>query len=117
MSVVPNSVLEKIQNKPKLQSSSIKLNCPSGALNYVGEFITVIRKSDSDCRHKIFVVDNENTSCLLSRDVATKMGLTVLVEEILKEHGVGLLRIEPVKITLRYDATPYCLFTARKIAL
>ena len=58
------------------------------------------------------MVDNENTSCLLSRDVATKMGLIVRVEETLKEPGgVGLLRTEPVKITLRDDATAYRLIT------
>ena len=85
VSVVTSSVWEKLQNKPKLQSSSIKLNCPSGALKCVGKFITVIRKGDSNYRLKIVVVDNENTSCLLSRDVATKMGLIVPVEETLNE--------------------------------
>ena len=122
ISVISQSVWESLTNKPTLKPTEIKLNCFNGPLKAKGEFTTITRRGNVDFRFKIVVVETRNTSCLLARDVATKMGLVIHVDETKGEAdtsvpgpSVGLLKTQPVKISLRENETPFCIPVARRV--
>ena len=107
ISVISQSVWESLTNKPTLKPTEIKLNCINGPLKARGEFTTIKQRGNVDFRFKIVVVETRNTSCLLARDVAAKMGLVIHVDETKGEAdtsvpgpSVGLLKTHPEKMKL-----------------
>ena len=65
---------------------------------------------------KVYVMGE--TSCLLGREDAVKMGLVKRRDEASAVFGSsGLLKTEPVRIALQDDAQPYAVPTARQIPL
>ena len=110
------SEFQKMKVQPKLQKSLVKLTSPSGNVPAVGEFWTKISHNNTDYQFKVVVVEG-NKGNLLSRHVAMKMGLVVRVEDLEQSAGdaVGLLKTQPVSVSLKERATPFCLTTARKV--
>ena len=65
----------------------------------------------------IFVVSGKHSNSLLGRNAACKMGLIQRIAEVQSDifGDLGLLNCDAVKITLKEDAQPYCVNTARRI--
>lgn len=69
------------------------------------------------------VLKGSHSSHLLSRNVAAAMGLIKGIGEVksteIKDpqpEEVGKLNIKPIKITLKEDAVPYSVTTARRVS-
>lgn len=103
------------------QKSTNNLDSPGGKLNSLGYFIATTTKKEKRFRFKINVIKGPQCSHLLSRNVATAMGLIKRMEEIraLAQtshsclNNIGKLKIKPIKITLREGAVPYSVTSAR----
>ena len=65
----------------------------------------------------IFVVSGRHSNSLLGRNAACKMGLIQRIAEVQSDIFYGHLsaKFDPVKITLKEDAQPYRVNTARII--
>ena len=63
------------------------------------------------------VIGGETGTNLLSRNVASKMGLIVRADSVneTKPKEVGLMKTEPIKIHMKENVTPVCRPTARRI--
>lgn len=72
---------------------------------------------DQTFTFRIIVVRNRTGSNLLSRNVAEKMGMVRHIEEAPESifGKTGLLKTDPVKITLKNGGNPYCVTTARRV--
>ncbi|GAB1606983.1 hypothetical protein Ahia01_000981000 [Argonauta hians] len=116
ITVINEKTFQQMENKPYLKQSRVVLTSPGGRLTVRGEFNI---KTYLNGRKFIFraVVVRSNSSNLLSRTVAVKMGLVKRIEEVEEDvfGHIGLLRTEPVEITLRGDSKPYCVTTARRV--
>lgn len=69
------------------------------------------------------VIKDSHSSHLLSRNLAAAMGLIKRIGEVksteIKDphpEEVGKLNIKPIKITLKEDAVPYSVTTARRVS-
>jgi hypothetical protein len=73
-------------------------------------------------RFKLHVIRGDG-SHLLGRNVAVAMGLVKRIAELKEQNtpylssDVGLLKVKPVKITLKEDAVPYSVSTARRVSV
>ena len=102
--------------KPYLRPASVPLFGPGGKLDCVGVFNAITEFKGQCYQFPVHVV-NGTSSNLLSRSTASALGLLVKVDGLESSvfGSIGLLDCEPVKITLRENATPYCLTTARRV--
>ena len=115
-SVMGEPTYHALQNRPKLESANTALFGPGGRINCLGVFT-----AETSCKGKNFVFPIhviKGTSNLLGRSAAYKFGLIQKIDSIeLSLFGsFGLVKCEPVRITLTEGAKPYCLTTARRIA-
>lgn len=123
-SVIPEDTFNKLAYKPKLRKPTNKLDSPGGKLNCLGYFIATTTRKDKRFRFKVNVIRSPQSSHLLSRNVAAAMGLIKRMEEIKATQtidsypdDIGKLKIKPIKITLREDAVPYSVTTARRVSV
>lgn len=119
VSIISKEIYESLKPIPKLEEPKVVLDSPGGKLTTIGTFIAPIVHRNTKYRFRVYVVDGNSGNCLLSRSVASSLGLVQRVEEI-REHvfgRTGLLKCDPVKIKLRDDAEPYSLNTARRIPI
>lgn len=66
----------------------------------------------------MFVIRGETTNNLLSRSVAEQMGLVKRIQEVRSAvMEVGLLKTQPVKISLQENAQPYAVYAAHRIPI
>ena len=85
-----------------------------------GQFLAKLKAHVSgqlrNCCFRVVVVKT-NGENLLSRTVATKLGLIKRIDEISAFSGLGTLKGEPVRITLKDGAQPYSIATPRRVPI
>ena len=106
-----------LKNKPKLTKTKVILTSPGGKLTTRGEFKVSTLVKGQRYSFRAVVVKNHVGSNLLSRNVAEKMGIVRLVQEVHEDvfGSHGLLETDPVDIRLRENAKPYSVTTARRV--
>lgn len=117
-SVMSDEVYCSLKNPPKLEPPKSTLYGPGtdSKLTCLGHFVGETTHKGKQYAFPVHVI--EGKSNLLGRSAAHTLGLIQKVDSV--ETSVfgsfGLLKCEPVKITLRDNATPYCLTTSRRVA-
>ena len=115
VSVVPENTWREM-GAPQLSKPEARLISPGGELECLGEFTAQTTLKAQQYSFKVVVLKGSTTNNLLSRDTAIKMGLVARLDEVSqKVKTIGLMKTSPVKIELRPDAEPYCLYTARNV--
>ena len=114
-SVITESTYNALPWKPKLDPVRSPLISPGGPLKCIGMFHAKTYYKSVEYRFRVHVVQGSHSN-LLSRSVAHTMGLVVKVDDVRKDvfGKYGRVNGPPVKITLRDDAKPYCVTTARR---
>lgn len=109
--------------QPTLTPARVHLRGAGGSsLECLGQLQTTIKRKGKAFDVPLYVVKGARCN-LLSREASKKMNLIHLSidESSLESPGVygdiGLMKIAPVKIQLRPDAVPYCVFSPRRIPL
>lgn len=115
-SVIGESTYGALQNPPKLKPANTALFGPGGRIDCLGVFTAQTQLKNQNFVFPIHVI--KGTSNLLGRSAAHKFGLIAKIDSIEPSlfGSFGLVKCEPVKITLTDGAKPYCLTTARCIA-
>ncbi|KAI4885248.1 hypothetical protein NFI96_018850, partial [Prochilodus magdalenae] len=117
-SVMTEATYETLENKPKLCTVKNTLQSPGGIVTTRGQFLAKIKAHVNgqlrNCCFRVVVVKT-NGENLLSRTVATKLCLIKRIDEI--SSGLGTLKGEPVKITLKDGAQPYSIATPRRVPI
>ena len=86
-------------------------------MNCIGKLLCNTTYKGKTYHFTVHVVSGQISS-LLSRSVSYQMGLVKLLEEVKQlSGGVGLLKGDPVKITLKDGVQPFCLCTARRVPI
>lgn len=121
--VVPEKTFNKLKHRPQLRKQTRRLVSPGGTLDCIGHFIATIVRQGKKFRFKVNVLKGSHSSHLLSRNVAAATGLIKGIGEVkstdIKDphpEEVGKLNIKPIKITLKEDAVPYSVTTARCVS-
>ncbi|KAK6493915.1 hypothetical protein HHUSO_G330 [Huso huso] len=117
--VISETTYFGLKNTPQLQSTGVTLDSPGGKLKCVGQFLAKTKYKAREYQFKVYVISGSPVSNLLGRDVAATMGIVYQVNEIYSElfGNIGLLKTNPVKISLKEGAIPYSIPTARRISL
>jgi hypothetical protein len=115
-SVMCDATYKSLRNPPKLQTANTVLFGLGGKLKCLGVFTGETVHKGQRFTFPIHVITG--SSNILGRCAASTFGLIKKVSRI--ETSVfgsyGLVKCKPVKITLKDDAKPYCLATARCVA-
>lgn len=115
VSVIPENTWREM-GTPQLSKLQARLTSPGGELDCLGEFVAQTTVKTKPYSFKVVVLKGGMANNLLSRDAATQMGLVARLDEVSrKTKTTGLMKTSPVKIELRPDAKPYCLYTARNV--
>ena len=116
-SVISVTTYKSLRNRPILDPANGAIFGPGdGSLDCHGKFMAQTVFKGSAYEFPIHVI-NGSRSNLLGRGTAESLGLIQRVSEVESVFGsVGKLDCEPVKITLKDDAKPYCVTTARRVA-
>ncbi|XP_062849175.1 uncharacterized protein K02A2.6-like [Trichomycterus rosablanca] len=119
-SVMSEATYETLRSKPKLSAVKNTIQSPGGVVATRGQFLAKIKARVNgqlqNCCFRVVVVKT-NGENLLSRTVATKLGLIKRIDEISTFSGLGTLKGEPVKITLKDGAQPYSIATPRRVPI
>ena len=125
VTVLKEADFRKLPRRPQVSPSQIPyLNSPGGKVDTVGEFIANVTRSGQGqgpvtYRFRVVVVPSSAGANLLARLVSEAMGLVKRLEEVDIHDNIfgsaGLLKTEPVKLTLKDNAKPYCVTTVRRI--
>lgn len=118
VTIISQTVFNSLSRKPRMQTCSSRLISPGGVLRTVGQFIGRLVAGDISCQARVVVVPDECArNNLLSRDAAVRLRLIQRVNEI--DYDVfaecGKLKCDPINITLRDDAEPYCVSAPRRV--
>ena len=122
VSVLTEVTYRQMTNPPSLKKTDIHLRGVDGRLVCLGVMSAAVWRKGRKYVMKLFVVQGARNN-LLSRKACEVMGLVHLaLEEAAivadKVYGeIGLMKISPVKITVRQDAQPYCVQTPRRIPI
>ncbi|KAK3091772.1 hypothetical protein FSP39_022529 [Pinctada imbricata] len=115
-SVISDKLFYSLPKRPKLSPVKGIVSGIGGVVKCEGEFKTHTWHNGNEYVFPVHVIKGTQTS-LLGRSTAEKLGLIKRIFEAESVFGtVGRLDCEPVKITLKTDAKPYCLTTARHVA-
>lgn len=118
-SVISNETYRSFNQPIALKSPSVPLMGPGGKLDCIGTFRAETQLKGKHYTFPVHVINGITGNNLLSRSVAEQMNLIQKVDRVEVDPGVfgsfGLLKCDPVKITVREDAQPYCLTTARRV--
>ena len=119
-SVMSEATYETLQHKPKLNVVKNTLQSPGSVVATRGQFLAKLKAHVNgqlrNCCFRVVVVET-NGENLLSRTVATKLGLIKRIDEISTFSGLGTLKGEPVRITLKDGAQPYSIVTPRRVPI
>ena len=119
-SIISRKTFLSLKEKPALHAAhNVQLHSPGGKLKIIGQFNTDTVFKDQKYSFRIFVVDTDCNN-LLSRSVATTMGLVKLVNSVSDSQvfgDLGIMKTDPVKIRLKNGAVPYSINTPRRIAI
>ena len=117
LAFLTQSTYNSLAQKPLLKPSRASLLSPGGRIKVRGEFDTVAEYKRSEYMFKLVVIGGEMGTNLLSRSVASQMGLIVRADAIkqLKSNEIGLMKTSPIKIHMKENVTPVCRHTAKRI--
>ena len=119
-SVISYQTFKALKVPETLQPAISPLYGPGGKLICKGMFTAETVYKSKTFSFPIHVIDGKMTNNLLGRSIAEQMGLICRIEHVSVNKDIfgsfGLLKCEPVKITLKENAKPYCLTTARRVA-
>ena len=116
-SVISEETYHRLQPSPKLHPVSSSLVGVGGPLKCRGQFIAHTEVKEQTYDFRIVVVKSKVAS-LLSRSVASRMGLILKVEKFEEVFGdIARFNAEPVKIMLQDGAEPYTLSVARRVPI
>ena len=119
ITIINEKTYERMKRKPKLSRARVQLTSPGGKLTVRGEFYAQTVTNGKQFKFRIIVVRNRVGSNLLSRSVSEKMGFVKRVNELQQNADIfghtGLLKTDPVNISLKEGAKPYNVTTARRI--
>ncbi|KAL6490170.1 hypothetical protein MHYP_G00005150 [Metynnis hypsauchen] len=119
-SIMSEATYETLRSKPKLREVTNTLQSPGGTVATRGQFVAKLKANISgqllNCCFRVVVVKT-NGENLLSRTVATRLGLIKRIDEISTFSGIGTLKGEPVKITLKEGAEPYSIATPQRVPI
>jgi hypothetical protein len=116
ITVMDEATYRSLPSKPPISPTTAQLMSPGGAVHSIGEFYATTTFRGNQYCFKVIVVPGG--SRLLSRSVATRMGLVVRSEEIIRDDMFaveGKVKSEPVKIHLKEGAKPHAIMTARRV--
>ena len=114
ISIMTEASYNSLHHKPKLGPNPSILKTPSGILNSKGKFTAILKYRQSVYSFPVIVIPGrETTNNLLARSVAHTIGLVEKLDSV--SEDLGTMKGDQVKITLRDDAEPYCVTTARRI--
>ena len=113
ITIMSDVTFNRISHQPKLTPVNSLLLSPGGKLNCRGKLVTTVKFKGTDYTFSILVVEGPQTIDLLARNVAHTLNLISCVDEISVFSSCGLVKCNPMKITLKNDVKPYCLSTAR----
>lgn len=114
ISIMSEYTYKSLPFQPKLHVNNSKLQTPNGDLHSLGKFkVTTRHKNHPYSFHVVVIPSTDSQNNLLSRSVASTMGLIQKIGSVIEHHGT--MKGDPVKIVLRSDAQPYCVTTARRI--
>ena len=99
-----------LQYPPELTPTNTKLNSPGGSPRIIGYF----QSSHQPYDFNTYVIRG-NSSNLLSRKASCDLGFIKLNIDRVNGMSVGLVNCNPVSITLKEDATPFHINSARRI--
>ena len=118
VTIISETVLNKLKPKPKLQSIKTRLTSPGGQLACRGQFMAETPYRGEVFKYRVLVTAGDSTDNLLGRGVAVRMGLIQRLDEVQDIYGeVGRLQCKPAKITVRPEAVPYSVSTARRVPI
>ena len=118
-----------LRNQPLMKTNQ-KLRGPGGIrLTVLGMFEGTLQYKSRKVTKPIYVIKNQKNS-LLSKSACVELGLIKLlnIDEVQPEgcyfktqysklfKGLGEIKTEPYKISIKPDVKPFCLYTPRKIA-
>lgn len=107
MTVIDQSTFKEIKPEIKLEPPDTPFTSPGGKLNCIGQFQVTTGYKQKQYSFPVYVLKGE-CSCLFGHSEAVEIGLVKRVDEIEGVYGSsGLLKTEPVKITLQEGAQPY----------
>ena len=121
ITVISEDTYNKMQNKPKLTPSSVKVASPGCRVPNKGQFRarTLYQGENYEFQVVVSAVNSiSKPSNLLSRSVSARMGLVTFLGDVNFDGvfgDIGLMKTDPVSITLKDDATPYSVSTPRRI--
>ena len=116
-SIICEEVNNSFSTKPNLAPVKSSLIGVGGPLTCKRQFVAHTNVKGQNYNFRIAVVKFKVAS-LLSRGVASQMGLIVKVEEFEEVFGeIGRLNTELVQIILQDGAEPYSLSVARRIPI
>ena len=116
-------------DKIELMPCNARLVGPSNyPIKCLGSFVAKLRYGDRVCTDTAYVIENQSV-CLLSRHACKELNLLQCNVNELTAHnntcfhrafpslfrGLGVLEGYAYEITLKPDATPMCLYTARTV--
>ena len=110
VTVITEHEYRNLKNPPILRPTSKSLNSPGGVTTIIGYFSNRHKTYDFD----IYVIKG-NGSNLLSRKASYDLGYLKLNIDEVSGISTGLVKCNPVTITLKEGATPFHIHTARKI--
>ncbi|XP_056014988.1 uncharacterized protein K02A2.6-like [Ostrea edulis] len=114
ISIMSEYTYKSLPFQPKLHVNNSKLQTPNGDLHSLGKFkVTTRHKNHPYSFHVVVIPSTDSQNNLLSRSVASTMGLIQKIGSVIEHHGT--MKGDPVKIVLRSDAQQYCVTTARRI--
>ena len=118
VSIISDKTFHKLKRRPLLKPSSVELLSPGGRLECAGQFVARVERKGKTTFLRVFVVKG-SVDNLLSRGAAVNMGLIARIDAVKKaeECDRDVLRNKTVQIQVRDDASPYCAFGARNVAI
>ena len=108
-----------MKDKQRLEPTAVRLNSVGGQLKAFGQFSSITKQRNTVYRFNVIVIEGEKITNLLSRDVASNMGLVCRLELVDasgdNDARICLMKTEPVTIQLKAGAGPLCLAIARRV--
>jgi hypothetical protein len=117
-SVISKDTFRKLNRPGSLEKAERLFGPGGGRLQCLGKSSAETTHKDRHYSFAVHVI--RGNSHLLGRSTASTMGLILKVNNVQSNipvfGNVGLVKCEPVKITLKRDCKSYCLTTARRVA-
>lgn len=115
--VISEQTFHRLKHPPVLAENNTNLHSPGGRLDCLENFDASVKYSGQQYKFTIHAIRSQGSD-LLGRNVAVAMGLVKRLNEVQGTYDteLGLLKVAPVKIRLKEDATPYSVSTARRVS-